>query len=157
MSKPNARPTRNDPKPRNMNGLMAWNRLVGNDPSRHYVWVSLNAPFFGTEYYEGLGYDIEYWREGCAKPAADGRKDLKELIKGGGPIQRSGHVLMSCPKETREEIEQFGPDGDSGQDLADKIENALIKDDSQVDLMRGIRTRGLRADLSDTTALEPLF
>jgi hypothetical protein len=49
---------------------------------------------------------------------------------------------MACPREVREEIEKFGPYGDSGQSQVDEVEALIIRRRNTPDLLRGIR--GLR-------------
>lgn len=66
--------------------------LENEEGDRHYAWVR-NQPDDVGEYKGGIvGYRVEYYEDGGVQP-----RMASELTKGE-PIQKQGHVLMSCDK-----------------------------------------------------------
>lgn len=109
--------------------------LQDHDPNRSYVW----APEHGTYdvgYYQSLGYDVEILREGAVRPVRMGRG------KKGEPIMQLGQVLMSCPKEFRDEMDA------AGQRELDEIERKIYDKSFPRNQVReaGISTRGRSGD-----------
>lgn len=121
-----------DPKPRPTNGVHTSTLLKDKDPNKKYVWVNL-ADSNALSTYEALGYIVEEQRDGG--PHHMGGKLNR---KNGERIEWRGNLLMSISLERAMEIEKYGPDGDSGQDLADKIEGRYLEKDRGRDPMRGI-------------------
>lgn len=116
--------------------------LKGLDPNRHYVRVYKAAQYQGIEFYEELGFEVEYIREhgGPQLPGGAFRKR-----KVGDAIEYQDHVLMSIPLDKWHEIEQNGVDGDGGQRAADALEDRIIDKSKGVEDplrgMHGIRGR----------------
>lgn len=129
---------RKDPRRRHTDGVNPWNYLKGRDPERHYVWVNKNSPSpeYGPEGYEARGYVIEFRRPDG--PQVLGGKTVRE----GEPLEMRGHVLMSLPNAEHAEIQQFGEDGNSGQEDADRIEDIIINKRGGFDPLRGVGVRG---------------
>src|SRR5689334_10610190 len=107
--------------------------LKDKDPSRVYCWVYLATPADGQgpDYYEYLGYRREVW-------SADGPKPQGMKFKDGDEIVVRGHVLMSCDERRYRDIVQYGPEGETGQAGADKLEKNLIKRRGGFDPLRGL-------------------
>lgn len=124
---------RNDPAHRPVTDILRRGQPKNLRPDRHYVKVYKAAGFQGIDYYEDIGYEVEHHR-------ADGPKlPGKREYVNGTPIEHMDHVLMSCPMERKREIDQFGPDGDGGQQIADLLEEKLIDKRSGIeDPMRGM-------------------
>lgn len=126
-----------------------WNKVKGKDPNRHYVLANKALiGVGGSDYYVELGYLIETQRPDGPK-LAGGQTTRKE----GDPLEVFGHVLMSCTLERRIEIDEYGPDGQSGQAGADLVENKIIDKSRGVDLLRGIGIRGSRTAAGDDALL----
>lgn len=124
-----------DPKARPIDGLAGMVTLQDADPDRTYVWVPEHGTY-GVGYYESLGYDKETLREGAVRPMRLGHSKL------GGPIMQLGQILMSCPKEFREELDA------AGQLDMDALEKRIYDKSfpkSQVQ-GAGISTRGASGD-----------
>lgn len=65
--------------------------LDNEESDRHYAWVR-NHPDDIGEYKGGIvGYRLEYFNEGV-------RPRMASELKADEPIQKRGHVLMSCDK-----------------------------------------------------------
>lgn len=137
---------RRDPAHRFNDVTASWSRLQNRDPGRFYVYVYKGSFEQGPEYYEAMGYDYERAREGGVKPFGK--------LEEGSVIERRGHVLMSCTLEHKQEIEQFGPDGISGQARIDEIEAHMIKNRGAKDHLRGQRGQIYATAIDDTTAAE---
>lgn len=93
------------------------------------------------DYYQSLGYVVEEARAGGPSLTAG------VTSQEGQPIQVRGHILMSCSDQRRLEIEQYGPDGDSGQEQADVVEDAIVDRSRGRDHLRGLQGRGLHVDV----------
>lgn len=126
---------RSDPRPRPHDGAASWTRLRNQDPSKHYVYVSLGDPDALAQY-EYLGYERELLDADGVQPA------VGKTCKPGDVIEMRGHVLMSISREDRARIDQEGPDGQTGWALADRIENAILDKRGAIkDTMRGLHGR----------------
>ena len=125
---------RRDPPHRFNDVTASWSRLRGKDPGRFYVFVYKGSLEQGPDYYESIGYDYETWREGGVQPF--GKSDP------GSVIERRGHILMSCTLEHKQELEQHGADGISGQAHIDEIDKRMINNRGGRDPMRGLKGRG---------------
>ncbi len=133
-----ARPVRKDAKTRSIPTINN-SGLVNRDPGKYYV--AANRSTGAVEEYEYMGYAIEYFSETGVKFAAG------KTVKVGEPLEYRGHVLMSILSEEREHIERFGIDGESGTHEADALEERIVdKAGVQNDLMRGMRSRYVRAE-----------
>lgn len=119
-----------------------WTRVLNKDPALKYAWVYMNAEAFGVEHYEDIGWSAVLHSETGVK--AQGRR------KAGEPIVKNGHLLMCIPNEDWEDIQRFGDNGDSGQEMADKLDEKLIKDRRRLDLFRGIG-RGISGGVEKST------
>ena len=118
--------------------------LINAESGRHYVFASADdSDHMNHQYYEMLGYRLERATKGGVRVSMGGR------VKEGEPLEFWGHVLMSCTLERKAEIEEFGPDGQTGRrlqrTLQDKINRRGIAD--------GIDPRVGRF-VSETTPLE---
>lgn len=143
-----------DPESRNPRGV-EYGGLVNENPDRKYVRAN-KVGHYNVEFYEWLGYEVERRTEHGVKFAG-----LK-TAEMGEPITYMDTVLMSISLEEWEKLQQYGPNGQSGQQLADIIEDRII-DRSRMDIIedpsRGIfksapSVRGVR--LSKTvSALTP--
>ena len=124
---------RSDPRPRAVDGVNTGTKLKNRDPDREYVWVYEAPNDVGVDHYLSLGYDIEKWRpEGVQTISRSDQRHEGDLIKF------RGHILMSCTKEQKEELELHGSDGVSGQAEADEIERRIVRKRGLQDLLRGI-------------------
>lgn len=135
---------RQDPPSRPTDGAAAWAQLrkpAGDD--QHYVYVYEGDPEHGPDYYKAIGYHPVEYEKGGVRPMAG------KTGNSGDQIEMRGHVLMACSKERRAEIEQFGPDGVSGQALADAIDNRILDDRGGIDHLRGLGgPRGLGVEVA---------
>jgi len=143
---------RADPKQRAVDGVADLTEIVNPDPDRCYVLVNeVNRGFFDVEYYESLaenmglepedGYNVERRREGGP------RLKTGRTARGNDDILRfRGMVLMSCPKEFKDMLNDIGQRG------ADKYANEVRKRQGVADDLSGIGLR--RGD--DTTYIRTL-
>jgi hypothetical protein len=114
---------RRDPKRvRAINGTSPWATLMNQRPDRKYVLAAKADSMYGVSYYEAIGYSVEM--------ANNGPNALRFIagtaVKPGEPLESLGHVAMSIDLETWEQIEQFGVDGNGGQDFADTVEKRML-------------------------------
>jgi len=106
---------RDDPPPRPVEQLANRGYLQGQDPTKHYVWVSeVNDPTINVGYYKHLGYKQSQYDPSEAKPTI-GYQEFKQ----GDPIKTMGMVLMECPIERKAELDK------EGWDKASKIEDTI--------------------------------
>lgn len=121
---------RSDPRPRPVvdRGL----RIQNADKSRKYVAVLPGVDVGQEGYYASIGYDVERYKEGGIRLP----RVRNPVI--GDRVTFQGLVIMSIDKETAEEIEAFGEYGDSGQDLADQIEEKMVERSGGRDALRGL-------------------
>ncbi len=127
---------RKDPSPRPINSGSPYFELTNPDPERRYVWVYKAAEEHGVEYYEGIGYEQVQYREGGVKSR------IGKTLKVGQVVESRGHVLMQTTVERAKEIYEFGDDGQSGQNAADRIEKRMFQTKKAIaDLSRRIELR----------------
>jgi hypothetical protein len=131
---------RRDPKNRHIDASSnSWAAVRNRDPGKHYVLVSNAADDQGPDYYESMGYEVEVYG-GANGVSLRGGRSTKEL---GSPIEMRGHTLMSCSLERKAEIDQYGADGDAGQELADEVEQRLSLNKGRGrDALRGLGVQG---------------
>lgn len=126
-------PQRRDPRLRPADALEA--SIVNAKPDRHYVLVSMADHLHGPDYYEELGYEY-------VDPRVEGSERLRGKRTRGdsdGRVEYRGCVLMFISHAERAQIEQYGPDGESGQELADRFERAILDPrNAQRDAFRGM-------------------
>ena len=137
-----------DPKFRPVDGTDDWTVLKNRDPNRHYVGaLASNKGMFDVEYYaslsEGLDLNPEdgYVVEKYAGPQGVRFRTGNTSRAVGDTIMFRGHVLMSCPKEFKELLDQIGPDGSSGLRQADEIDQRLIKRGTAHDPSVNVKSR----------------
>lgn len=125
---------RKDPKPRRVDGTAAWMRIENADPDRKYIFANRLDHISGLGYYLSLGARIEIAEPGGIK--------LKTgmTVKPGEEIEQAGQVLVSFSMERWREIQENGPDGNSGQAYLDEVESRIL-DRSGRDHLRGIGSR----------------
>lgn len=138
---------RHDPRRRSHDGAPRWARILNADPARHYVMVNMNDAIQGPAFYEGMGYRIE-------RPSKDGPRLAGFTVPDGADtIEGQGNILMSIGKQQHLEIQKTGAFGDSGQELADQIEE-MILDRRGDDPLRGLNASkylGVENDIEEPT------
>lgn len=113
----------------------------------HYVLASPNG---AADEYMAMGYEVVHASDGGVRFAS--RKP-----KAGEVITFMDQILLCISKSEKEEMDQYGADGESGWELADEIENRIIdKRGAQRDLMRGLNGAYTKLVAHDVSALEPL-
>jgi hypothetical protein len=138
---------RNDPDPRPVEGTLNRVAVAGQDPDKHYVWVStVNDPTMNPGSYRSMGYKFTEYDPDGAQPALG----YQENLKPGDRMEAFGMVLMECSKEHKRQIET------NGQKWADNVCNAIKRRDIIDDTepltaadkakMRGIVTRRYGGD-----------
>jgi hypothetical protein len=129
---------RKDPKSRPMNGAQAWGALRNPDPTKKYVAVYMNDDNQGPEYYSWMGYtpveqeageDALQWKGG-------------KTVTVGDQLINRGHMLMEIDKDKADDIAQYGPDGVSGQENADAIDEQILDKRGGIDQLRGLHGMG---------------
>jgi len=134
------RPSRRskDPKRRQLDGFSPWFGLKNRRDEMHYVWACANGER-DFNYYKMLGYHVVEKEEGGAQPRAG------ITTETGEEITCRDHVLVAIEKEDKADLDAVGHDGNSGQELFDKIEDRILnKESGLADPMRGqhgLRTR----------------
>lgn len=128
--------TRQDPRPRPIDGLQGMVALDNQDPDRVYCWVPEHGNY-DTHYYESLGYEIETLKDGGVRPKRLGASKRGQAIR-----QLNGQVLMSCPRAFREELDA------GGQAEMDELEKKIYDKSFPRRLIAeaGISTRGASGD-----------
>lgn len=132
------RPPRKDPRPRHIDGVAPWTRLEGKDPGRRYVWVTMSDEEVVSDY-ESMGYRVEKASKDGVRPGAG------KTCRIGETITMRGMQLMSIGLEEYEQIVEYGPDGNTGQDYLDKVEARLTAQKSAAvrrELMEGLDRSG---------------
>jgi hypothetical protein len=133
----NKQSERVDPPRRSAGTVLHATSLDNQDPNKHYVWASLTTEIAGiqaVDYYENIGYDVELHKPGGV---VSGLGRTARERKAGQRIEQYGCVLMSCSLERKAEIDQYGPDGDGGQQRASELEQKYLRQGGR-DLMRGM-------------------
>lgn len=115
--------TRKDPRRRSIDGSAPWSRLSGEDKERHYVYAATNDNDTGLAYYRMIGYEVEKYGPGRPRPRGMPLEEAKRLE--GQPIEIRGATLVSCSRERYEEIQEFGPDGQSGMSVIEERRAAV--------------------------------
>lgn len=113
-----AQQVRKDPPPRSLDGV-ALQGIAREDPDRFYAWVGTGEQM---ELYESMGYEVERRTKEGVTDVGVGTK--KRAV--GSPITRYDTVLMSIPKSLKAQLEDKGPDGESGQSLTSKVERRIF-------------------------------
>ena len=117
--------------------------LINPEPGRHYVWAnSEDGVDLNHQFYDMIGYRLER----CTKGGVKVVQGLK--AKEGGLLMFQGQVLMSCSEERKAEIDQYGPYGNSGRDLAQRLQNKI----NSAGLQEGVGKRTARV-VNETTPL----
>jgi hypothetical protein len=111
---------RKDPVLRPLDGIEPWGKVTGTAPGSHYVLVSKQSQQFGIDHYASMGYAVELQREDG--PSISGFRE-KQL---GAPVEARGCVLMSCSAEHYARLREFGPDGESGDQLTRQMEKRML-------------------------------
>lgn len=87
--------------------------VLNPPPGKHIVWVSSGESENNHEYYQSIGYEVERF-----DPKFPLRiRNLNKMPKPGEPYVYRGQVLMSCSTAHWEDIQENGPDGNSGKQL----------------------------------------
>lgn len=132
-----AKTERVDPPRKTAGTVLRATALDNQDPARHYVWASLTNEIQGIpalDYYESAGYDVELHKPGGV---VSGLGKTSREKKMGQRIEQYGCVLVSCPLERKAEIDQYGINGDAGQQGASELEEKYLKKGGR-DLLRGM-------------------
>lgn len=86
-----------DPPVRSADGSRPFDAIRNADPTRHYVFVNPNDEMTGVSVYESMGYEV-------VKKTADGPSAvIGKTASDGEVVTVLGQVLMSCPREIRDE------------------------------------------------------
>lgn len=113
---------REDPPPRPVEQTANRGFLTGADPNKHYVWVSdVNDPTINASYYRHLGYKVSQYDPSEAHPSLGNMDELKQ----GDPIKTMGMTLMECPIERKRELDEVGPQGNTGWRLFDRLQDKV--------------------------------
>lgn len=113
---------REDPPPRPVEQTANRGFLSGADPGKHYVWVSeVNDPTINVSYYRHLGYKVAQYDPSEARPSLGNMDELKQ----GDPIKSFGSVLMECSVERKRELDENGPNGNTGWRLFDRLQEKV--------------------------------
>ena len=118
---------RNDPDPRPVEGATNRVAVAGQDPDKHYVWVStVNDPTLNPGSYRSMGYRFTQYDPDEAQPVLGYTEELKQ----GDKIESFGMVLMECSKEHKAKLDQTGaPNMGGGQVWADRVCDAIRRRD----------------------------
>ncbi|HEY6723274.1 MAG TPA: hypothetical protein VI197_04555 [Polyangiaceae bacterium] len=108
---------REDPPPRPVEQTANRGQLVGQDGTKHYVWVNEanSDPTFNVATYRALGYKVSQYDENDDAKPSIGWNDYKQ----GDPIRSMGMLLMECPMELKEARDR------DGWEKADRIQEAI--------------------------------
>lgn len=133
---------REDPPPRPVEGTANRGFLQGQDPGKHYVWVSeVNDPTFNISYYRSLGYKVAQYDPSEAQPTI-GNDEFRQ----GDPIKSFGNVLMEIPLERKRELDERG--WQEADRIQETIRNRDIEPMTAEDRQkfRGITTKRMSTD-----------
>lgn len=119
---------RNDPDPRPVEGALNRVGVIGQDPGKHYVWVSsVNDPTMNPGSYLNMGYRFTQFEKDAEQPVLGYNPNLKQ----GDRIEGFGCVLMECSKEHKEMIDAKGaPGAGLGREWADKLQKTIRERDA---------------------------
>lgn len=123
---------RHDPRARPVDGVAAWARVENKRSDRRYVLVYV-ADTNSMANYEAAGWEPELWREDG--PYFAGTRSRRGEL--GKEMVVRGYLLMSVSDERYREIQEFGPDGDTGYELARRVERRIIDRRTENDPIRG--------------------
>lgn len=141
---------RSDPVRRPTDGMRPNSMNLRNaDERRWYVWVNKTSPELGPDYYADMGYEVEHYKKGGVNCIGG-----SSVRSEGDVIERRGAVLMSCTSERHEEILKYGPDGNTGQELANLYEKQIVREEAAWPNVQGLEPRHVRVH-NETTPLEP--
>jgi hypothetical protein len=111
---------RSDPDPRPVEGALNRVAVQGQDPNKHYVWVSsVNDPTMNPGSYLSQGYAMTQHDPDGANPVLGYNPKLKQ----GDHVEAFGCVLMECSLEHKSKLDAIG------QEWANKIEQKIRKSD----------------------------
>lgn len=138
---------RNDPDPRPVEGTLNRVSVSGQDPDKHYVWVSsANDPTMNPGSYRNMGYQFTQYDPDSAQPVMGYNEDIKQ----GDRMEAFGCVLMECSKEHKAMLDAKGQkwadnvcDAIKRRDIADDTEPMSAIDRAK---MRGIVTKRYGGD-----------
>jgi len=118
---------RSDPDPRPVEGALNRVAVTGQDPDKHYVWVSeVNDPTMNPGSYRAMGYRFTQFDPGEEQPVLGYNPDVKQ----GDHIKAFGCVLMECSKEQKAKIDAEGAPGmGGGQRWADRVCESIKRRD----------------------------
>lgn len=138
---------RNDPDPRPVEGATNRVHVAGQDPDKHYVWVSkVDDPTMNPGSYRSMGYDFVQYDPDQEQPMLG----FNEQLKQGDRIESFGMILMSCSKEHKAKLDAVGQKWADGicdaikrRDLSDGDEPMTPNERAR---MRGIVTKRYGGD-----------
>ncbi len=118
---------RNDPDPRPVEGATNRVAVQGQDPDKHYVYVSMAAdPTMNPETYRSIGYNFTQYDPDGPIPTYGYNPDRKQ----GDKVESFGMVLMECSKEHKARLDQQGaPGAGGGQQWADQVQAKIRQRD----------------------------
>lgn len=111
---------RNDPDPRPVEGATNRVDVVGQDPGKHYVWVStVNDPTLNPGSYRSRGYRFTEYDPDGTQPAIG----WNEAMKPGDRVEAMGMILMECSLEHKAKLDA------QGQEWANNVERVIRQKD----------------------------
>ena len=116
---------RPDPKAHEVDGLLPYMSLINKKPDRHYVLVNRADMVMGEHYYAMMGY--EYLLADPQNKDAETIGGRARKLNPGDQMEVMGAVWMWMPMKRRQQIEEYGIDGQGGLDLADRLEEQMGK------------------------------
>lgn len=111
---------RNDPDPRPVEGVTNKVHVAGQDPDKHYVWVSkIDDPTMNPGSYRSMGYEFVQYDPDQEQPMLG----FNEKLAQGDRIESFGMILMQCSKEHKAKLDA------KGQQWADNVCDAIKRRD----------------------------
>lgn len=143
-----------DPKRRPVTGDFHW-EVKNKRKGYHYVGAYKGYEGQNHEYFAALGYEVVTWQgvdENDVPKAEYFAGYLNHNRRIGEPMERMGHLLMRIKDEDLQAIRFYGPDGNSGQNMANERER-LIKGGKGVDRdpFKGLSLMGSDGPLVELT------
>lgn len=147
-----------DPRVKSLDGIDNAVRVSQKDPARYYIWANERPIASNTQgdvqFYAnmakamGLEDSDGYIAEAVSK---DGVFAFGAVNRGEGEtiVNVYGQVLMSCPLEFKELVDQVGANLQSGQEEADRLDKLMITRRGLQDHMRGIGGPGMFRVVAD--------